>query len=147
MDARTDAAPGRRLPHAFPFLLIDRVVTHDPGTLCVAEALVTADATLGPRPGPVPRMLLVEMLCQAAGLAAPGAPTAVTAEASPSTSARPAWLAALREVRFHREALPGERVTLTVRRVGGFGGVQRFHAEASVAGEILADGELTLGGR
>lgn len=141
-----EAARAVSLPHRFPFLLIDRIVELVPGSICVAETAVTGDAFQGARPGPLPATLLVEMLCQACGLL--GSPPESDATEAMSDGAR--WggrLAALRDVRFSRPARPGETITLTVRRLGGFGSASRFAGVAAAAGETLAEGELILGGR
>jgi 3-hydroxyacyl-[acyl-carrier-protein] dehydratase len=64
----------RLLPHRYPILLVDRVISASPGESLVATKAVTANepcyAAMGDDPGDhaYPPALLIESWCQAAGL-------------------------------------------------------------------------------
>jgi 3-hydroxyacyl-[acyl-carrier-protein] dehydratase len=61
-----------RLPHRPPFLLLDRVLAFEPGAWVAAvKEIDAADPFLDPA-GEWPAVLLVEVMAQAAGLAASG---------------------------------------------------------------------------
>src|SRR5262245_64762514 len=62
--------PTRALPHAYPFILLDRCVGCEPGRWAVAVKNLTAGDPLLDGHGTLPPLLLAEMMAQAAGLAA-----------------------------------------------------------------------------
>ncbi len=70
-------APGSRLPHRYPFLLLDRVLTIEPGHWAAAVKRVSRDDTLLDGDGRLPRVLLAEVMAQAAGLAVSAPPGTV----------------------------------------------------------------------
>lgn len=133
------AAPWRALPHQHPFLLVDRVLELEPGVSCTMRVLVSAGAVMTPMP--LPTGLLVEMLCQTCAALRGG-----DEQSSGQQPAEPVpRLAGLHGFRFSRPAVPGDVLTLTVRRLRSFGSAVRFSALARAEGETLAEGELTLG--
>ena len=99
------------LPHRFPFLLVDRVLSMEPMKTLVAVKCVTVNEPFfaGHFPGhPVmPGVLLLEAMAQAAGLLAKGSMTE-------DTSNKVTYLMGIDNARFRRPVVPGDRVELHV---------------------------------
>lgn len=125
------------LPHRDPFLLLDRVLTLDPGIGATAELDVTADAFWVPGHFPqhavMPGVLIVEALAQTG---------AVALLSLPENAGKLAFFAGIDKVRFKRQVLPGDtlrfEVEITKARTSiGFG-----EARATVAGDLACAGTL-----
>ena len=128
--------PGH-LPHRFPFLLVDRVVTREIGVRVVAEKLLTATEPyfLGhfeDRPI-LPGVLMIEMLAQAGGFL----------EAEP-LHGKAIFLAQVLDARFKGPAYPGDRLVLEVRPEASFGGLLRIEGIVSCEDRILCTAKLML---
>jgi 3-hydroxyacyl-[acyl-carrier-protein] dehydratase len=129
-----DREPVSRLPHGLSFRFVDRVLEFTPGIRAVALKNVTVgDPHLeGHFPGnPImPGVLLVEAMAQTAGLLLPEGSSAL--------------LAQIKDARFRRPVLPGDRVRIEAERLGGLGGLHRFAVQASVDGARVAEAEIVL---
>ncbi|MDR9433056.1 MAG: 3-hydroxyacyl-ACP dehydratase FabZ [Spiribacter sp.] len=131
----------RRLPHRYPFLLVDRVSDYTPGEQLQAIKNVTANEpwALGhfPNQAIMPGVLLIESMAQACGLLA-----FVTREADPEAELPPEaplfYLVGVDEARFKRPVGPGDtvRISVSVNRV--MRGIWLFSAKAEVDGELAA---------
>lgn len=112
----------QRLPHRYPFLMIDRVLDYTPGESLSAMKNVSAAEPWVPGHFPektvMPGVLLVESMAQACGLLA-----YVTREAEPAVempSTPPLfYLVGVDDVRFKQPVGPGDspRITATLDRV------------------------------
>ena len=126
--------PLSRLPHGFPFRFVDRTLSIVRGDRVVAVSNVTADGPylqgLFPETPLVPGVLLVETMAQAAGMLLPEGSTA--------------RLAQVREARFRRPVVPGDRVRIEAARLPGLGTLHRFHVTAAVDGQTVAESEIVL---
>lgn len=126
--------PVSRLPHGLSFRFVDRVLECTPGIRVVAVKNVTVgDPHLqGHFPGnPVlPGVLLLEAMAQTAGLLLPEGSSAL--------------LAQIKEARFRRPVVPGDRVRIEADRLVGLGGLHRFAVKASVDGAPAAEAEIVL---
>ena len=129
----------RLLPHRPPFLLVDRVVAHDPGKRLVAWKGVTMNEPFfaGHFPGhPVmPGVLILEALAQAAAL------LAILALTPDQVRRKVTYLMAIDGARFRRPVTPGDRLELEVetRKQKGAGWKQR--GTARVDGQVVAEAE------
>lgn len=131
----------RRLPHRYPFLLVDRVVDYTPGESLTAVKNVTANEpwVTGhfPEKAIMPGVLLVEAMAQCCGLLA-----FVTREAEPDAEMPPEaplfYLVGVDEARFKRPVEPGDIVGLkaTLERV--VRGIWLFKVRAEVDGALAA---------
>lgn len=84
----------------------------------------------------VPGVILTEALAQTAGIAA--------ASGFPE-NARPLFLlSAIRAMKFHRAALPGEEIRLRAAKLAEMDGLMQFEVKATVRGETVAEGQLVL---
>jgi 3-hydroxyacyl-[acyl-carrier-protein] dehydratase len=129
-----------RLPHRFPFLLIDRIVSCEPGKSIVAIKNVTMNEHqfLGHFPGhPVmPGVLILEAMAQAAGVL-------VFESVDPDKRNFILYLAGVEKLRFRRPAVPGDRIDLTAELRVQRRNLWRFDTRAEVAGELIASAEIT----
>ena len=129
-----------RLPHRFPFLLIDRIVACEPGKSIAAIKNVTMNEQhfLGHFPGhPVmPGVLILEAMAQAAGVL-------IWETVDPDKRNFILYLAGIDKSRFRRPAIPGDRIDITVELMLKRRNLWRFDAKAEVAGELIACAEIT----
>lgn len=126
------------LPHRYPFLMIDRVIEHEPGVRAVAIKCVSAAEPVfqGHFPGrPIlPGVLLAEAFAQVAGI--------VALTARPELAGRDVYLLGLDNLRFRRPVRPGDRVVITVEKTYEKRGIWKFAARAEVDGQRVAEGDV-----
>jgi 3-hydroxyacyl-[acyl-carrier-protein] dehydratase len=130
------------LPHGPEFRFVDRLLTLDPGKSGVGEYRVRGDEPFlrGHFPGrPMfPGVLLVESAAQLAG---------IVAQSDPQTPPFPGLkLTALRGVKILDGPRPGEVIRLEAQVTGRLGNLIQAHVTASVDGNVVLQGELTLSG-
>ena len=129
-----------RLPHRYPFLLIDRVLSCEPGKSIVAVKNVTFNeqhfAGHFPQHPVMPGVLILEAMAQAAGVL-----VWETVDADKRNYVL--YLAGVDRSRFRRPAVPGDRIEITVDLVLQRRSLWRFEAKAEVGGELIASAELT----
>ena len=131
----------RRLPHRYPFLLVDRVIALADGERLVAIKSVTANEPFfaGHFPGhPImPGVLICEALVQAGGLLA-----------SCSRDGLPAGkgvlLAGLEHVRFRRRVIPGDELRLEVELVHKRRPLWKMKGRALVEENVAAEAEFLI---
>lgn len=117
-----------RLPHRYPFLMVDRVLEVLPGVRAVGVMNVT-----GGRP---PEIMVLEALAQLSALAAPEQPGG-SAQVS-------GYLAGIHDAKFTGYPKAGDRVILKVEFVARMGGMVRFNGTASVGDDLLVESGLTF---
>jgi 3-hydroxyacyl-[acyl-carrier-protein] dehydratase len=131
----------RILPHGPEFRFLDRLLSLVPGKEGVGEYRVRGDEPFlrGHFPGEplFPGVLLIEAAAQLAGAVAQNDPAI-----PPLPGLR---LAAVRGVKILGSARPGQTIRLEARITGRLGAVVQAQAQASVDGELVLTGELTLG--
>ena len=129
----------RRLPHRYPFLLVDRVIELVDGERIVAVKNVTANEPFfaGHFPGhPImPGVLICEALVQAGGLLA-----TCSKDGLPSDHA--VVLAGLEHVRFRRPVVPGDQLRLEVELVHKRRPLWKMKGRAMVDGQVAAQAEF-----
>jgi 3-hydroxyacyl-[acyl-carrier-protein] dehydratase len=130
-----------RLPHRYPFLMVDRVVNVVPGKSIVACKNVSANEAYfqGHFPGyPVmPGVLILEALAQAGG---------VLAWESVSAEER-IWilyLVGIEETRFKQVVRPGDQLMLHVELIKRRRNLWRFAARAEVDGKVVAETQILM---
>ena len=130
-----------RLPHRYPFLMVDRVLDVVPGKSIVAIKNVSVNEAHfeGHFPGhPVlPGVLIVEALAQAGGLLA-----YETASAEERISIL--YLVGIEESRFKQIVRPGDQLTLRVELVKHRRNLWRFAAVAEVDGKVVAEAQILM---
>ncbi|MCK6553065.1 hydroxymyristoyl-ACP dehydratase [Candidatus Binatia bacterium] len=124
------------LPHAYPFLMLDRVVDLEPGRSIVAtKNLTSTDPLLQPN-GVLPAIFLVEALTQAAGLA--------LAAAGGQGQPQPGVLARIDRFRTRGRLTAGDRLTISVRIVRTFGPTALARGVVTVGGRRCAAAEIAV---
>ncbi len=127
------------LPHREPFLLLDEVVSLEPGARVVARKTVRPDEwyLAGHFPGnPImPGVLIVEALAQAG---------AVVVLSEDEHRGKLVLFGGIDDVRFKRVVRPGETLELTCELERVRGSVGKGRVRASVDGELAARGVLTF---
>jgi 3-hydroxyacyl-[acyl-carrier-protein] dehydratase len=129
----------QRLPHRYPFLLVDRVIEFVDGKQLVAVKSVTANEPFftGHFPGhPImPGVLICEALVQAGGLLA----SCSTGGLPPG---RGVVLTGLERVRFRRQVVPGDQLRLEIDLVHQRRPLWKMKGVARVDGQIAAEAEF-----
>lgn len=125
------------LPHRYPFLLVDRIISLDPGKKAVGIKNVTMNEYFfqGHFPGrPVmPGVLITEAMAQVGG---------VLMLACPEHRGKMAYFMALDKVKFRRTVLPGDKLIIEVEAGKVKTKTGTVYAKAFVDGLRVAEGEL-----
>ncbi len=127
-----------RLPHRYPFLLVDRVLECQPGERILALKNVSMNEGFfqGHFPGkPVmPGVLVVEALAQTTCLLA--------METETSEEDITYLLTGVDKARFKRQVSPGDQLYLEASLLKRRRGIWVFSAEAKVDGKLVASAEI-----
>ena len=131
----------KQLPHRYPFLLVDRVLSIDKGKSIRALKNVTINEPFFeghfPHRPVMPGVLMLEALAQAAALLAFDAMDAIPNEDSIY------YFAGMDCVRFKRPVAPGDQLILEVELLRMKAGIFKFKARALVGEELAVEAELT----
>jgi len=132
----------RRLPHRYPFLLVDRVLECVPGHKVRALKNVTVNEPYFqghfPHRPVMPGVIIIEALAQAAGILA-----FVTAGVYPDENSV-FYFVGIDKARFRRPVGPGDQLTLQATLERNLRGIWKLAAVASVDGAEAASAELML---
>ena len=132
----------KRLPHRYPFLLVDRVLSLDPGKTITALKNVTMNEPFFPGHFPgrpvMPGVMIIEALAQAAGILA-----FVTADVYPDENSR-FYFVGIDKARFRRIVEPGDQLTLKSTLERNLKGIWKLSAVATVGEEEAASCEMML---
>jgi len=129
-----------RLPHRYPFLLVDRVLECRPGESIRALKNVTYNEPFFPGHFPdrpvMPGVMIIEALAQVAGILC-----FVTANVVPDHNTR-LYLVAIDKARFRRPVVPGDQLLLTAQLERSLKGIWRFSTVALVDDQEVAQAQL-----
>ena len=124
----------RRLPHRYPFLMVDRVDAVDAGASIVAIKNVTVNEPYFTGHFPdnpmMPGVMIVESLAQAGGLLF-------------DIGERLCVLALIDRVRFRGVVRPGDQLELRAEALAQLATMGKVKAHAAVAGRVVATAEIT----
>lgn len=130
------------LPHRYPFLLVDRVLSYDATTLqAIKNVTMNEPFFQGHFPGKpiMPGVLILEAMAQACVL---------LAQKSIADSANTLYLfAGLDKVRFKRPVTPGDQLLLNVEFISRKRNIWRMYGEASVNGQLACSGNFISAGQ
>ena|SRR3989338_9295463 len=128
------------LPHRYPFLLVDKVLSYESGQSIIAIKNVTHNEPFfsGHFPAlPVmPGVLMVEALAQASGILMYQAFNRLPSEDDMF------FLAGIDKARFKRKVVPGDQLQLHVTVLKRRENLWKFKGEASVNGELACYAEF-----
>jgi 3-hydroxyacyl-[acyl-carrier-protein] dehydratase len=129
------------LPHRYPFLLIDRVLSVEPGKEIVALKNVTINEPFFPGHYPhhpvMPGVLIIEAMAQAAAL------LTFKSQGSKPDDNSVYYFVGIDGARFKRPVGPGDQVIFKVALRRNLHGMWKFSAVAEVDGQIVAKAEIT----
>ena len=131
-----------KLPQAYPFRMIDRILEIEPGKKATVLKNVSMDEPFMkghfPRRPLMPGFLMLEVLAQAGGLAFQSSFDQAGDGAAP-------FLAKVDEFRLKRDVVPGDQVLLEAEVIHVFGDLAKVRVRARVGDEEAAEGVLVLG--
>lgn len=135
----------RRLPHRYPFLLVDRVLDYAPGEWLLGLKNVTANepffAGHFPQQAIMPGVLLIEAMAQACGLLA-FVSREHERDGELPVGAPLFYLVGVDGAKFKRPVVPGDALQLraSLRRV--VRGIWLFQGQAHVDGALVAGADI-----
>lgn len=124
------------IPHRYPFLLVDRVDVMDETSITAIKAVSANEMHfLGhfPEHHVMPGVLIVEALAQAG---------AIVLLSRDEFKGKIAFFAGIEKMKFRRQVIPGDVLTLEVSLTKIKGPVGIAEAKCSVNGEVCASGTL-----
>lgn len=128
------------LPHRYPFLLVDRVIECVPGESIIAIKNISINEPQFtghfPNQAIMPGVLIIEALAQATGLLG-----FRTISEEPSDDIL-YMLVGVDNVRFKRQVVPGDQLTLKAKIERRSKIIWKFSCEASVDGELCTAASL-----
>jgi 3-hydroxyacyl-[acyl-carrier-protein] dehydratase len=131
-----------RLPHRYPFLLVDRVLELHPGKSIRALKNVTYKEPFFPGNFPgrpvMPGVMIIEALAQAAGILC-----FVTGGVIPDHNTR-FYFVGINNARFRRPVVPGDQLVLTAQLERSLRGIWCFSTVALVGEQEAAHADMML---
>lgn len=128
------------LPHRYPFLLVDRVISCEEGKDIVAYKNVSINEPFFPGHFPhhpvMPGVLIVEALAQAAAI------LTLKTEGSQVDESSVYYFVGIDGVRFKRPVMAGDQLTLKVAIERQIKGLWKYSARAEVDGNLVTVAKL-----
>lgn len=128
------------LPHRYPFLLIDRVLSVEPGKNIVALKNVSINEPFFPGHYPhhpvMPGVLIIEAMAQAAAI------LTFKTQANKPDEDTVYYFVGIDAARFKRPVSPGDQLIIKVEILRNMRGLWKFSAVAEVDGQIAAQAEI-----
>jgi 3-hydroxyacyl-[acyl-carrier-protein] dehydratase len=130
------------LPHRYPFLLVDKVISCEPGKSLTALKNVSINEPFfqGHFPGrPImPGVLIVEAMAQACGI------LAFKTVGQAPTDGKVFVFVGIDQARFRSPVLPGDQLILKVEFTRRVKTIWKFNTVAEVDGKVVASAELMV---
>ena len=128
------------LPHRYPFLLVDRVISLTPGEKIHAQKNVSMNEEFFnghfPHFPVMPGVLIIEALAQAAGIL-----SFKTMETKPDDKSV-IFFVGIDNARFKRPVVPGDVLSLHVSIERNIRGIWKYKAQAMVDDNLAAEADL-----
>ena len=130
----------KKLPHRYPFLLVDRVVEYEKDVRIKALKNVTINEPFFnghfPNRPVMPGVLMLEALAQASAL------LSFSSEGEQSDGSRLYYFAGIDGARFKRVVEPGDQLILESTITRKKGAIYKYATRATVDGELAVEAEL-----
>ena len=127
------------LPHAYPFLLVDRIIEIEPGKRIVGIKNVTYNEPFFPGHFPgrpiMPGVLIVEAMAQTAGVL-------VCTSLSGEERNKLVYFLGMDNVKFRKPVIPGDQLRLELEITKHRQSIWGFKGKALVDGKLVAEAEL-----
>jgi 3-hydroxyacyl-[acyl-carrier-protein] dehydratase len=128
------------LPHRYPFLLVDRVLSIDPNKSIVALKNVSMNEPFFPGHYPhhpvMPGVLIIEAMAQAAAL------LTFKSQGTKPDDKTVYYFVGIDNARFKRPVSPGDQLIFKVAIMFNKRGLWKFSAVAEVDGQVAAEAEI-----
>jgi 3-hydroxyacyl-[acyl-carrier-protein] dehydratase len=125
------------LPHRYPFLLVDRVISLEPSVSVVGIKNVTMNEPFftGHFPGnPVmPGVLIIEAMAQVAGILA----------FKSGMQGSQVYFMSIDKVKFRKPVFPGDQLRCEIKVLQIRGNVWKFSGEAFIEDKLAAEADFT----
>jgi 3-hydroxyacyl-[acyl-carrier-protein] dehydratase len=129
-----------RLPHRYPFLLVDRVLVMEPSRYVKAIKNVTINEPFFVGHFPVrpvmPGVLLIEALAQAAAM------LAFVTKGTVAGDDKVVYLVGIDGARFKRPVEPGDQLVLEAWQERVKAGIHKYRTQATVDGQLVVECEI-----
>ena len=128
------------MPHRYPFLLLDRLLTVEKDEFAIGLKNVTINEPffLGhfPRQKVMPGVLIVECMAQTSG-------ALVVNSFGEKAKGKLVYFMSIDKARFRRLVTPGDQLIIEVKKKQARKSVWKFECNAKVDNEIVADATIT----
>lgn len=128
------------LPHRYPFLMIDRVLSCDPGKSVVALKNVTINEPFFvghfPHHPVMPGVMIIEALAQAAAI------LTFSTEGHKADPSIVYYFVGIDNARFKKPVTAGDALHLEVSLTRHLRGLWKFHGKARVEEKVVAEADL-----
>jgi 3-hydroxyacyl-[acyl-carrier-protein] dehydratase len=127
------------LPHAYPFLLVDRILEVEPGKRVVGIKNVTYNEPFFPGHFPgrpiMPGVLIVEAMAQTAGVL-------IFYSLPEEDRKKTVFFLGIDNVRFRKPVIPGDQLRMELEITRHRQSIWGFKGKAFVDGNVVAEGDL-----
>ena len=127
----------KKLPHRYPFLLVDRIIAMEPNVSITGIKNVTINEPFfqGHFPGKpiMPGVLIIEAMAQVGGVLA----------FSTHTDATSVFFMSIEKAKFRKPVVPGDQLKMELRVVQQRGNVWKLSGVAKVEDKVVAEADLT----
>lgn len=128
-----------KLPHRYPFLLVDRVLEMDSESITAIKNVTMNEPFFQghfPSYPVMPGVLIIEAMAQVAGIH-----TISTAEVVPENAIF--FFMGVDAVKFRRQVVPGDQLVMKIQVIKKKKDLVKVKAEAFVDDQLACEGELT----
>lgn len=127
----------KKLPHRYPFLLVDRIIAMEPNVSITGLKNVTINEPFfqGHFPGQpiMPGVLIIEAMAQVGGVLAFCA----------GTDAKSVFFMSIEKAKFRKPVVPGDQLKMELRVIHHRGNVWKLSGVAKVDDKVVAEADLT----
>ncbi|MDP2156855.1 MAG: 3-hydroxyacyl-ACP dehydratase FabZ [Nitrospirota bacterium] len=127
----------KKLPHRYPFLLVDRIIAMEPNVSITGIKNVTINEPFfqGHFPGQpiMPGVLIIEAMAQVGGVLA----------FSTGTDAKSVFFMSIEKAKFRKPVVPGDQLKMELRVVQQRGNVWKLSGVAKVDDKVVAEADFT----